>query len=577
MATIAEGGLFPPQIDSYLPAINVNTLIAAQNPGLFINYNTSPYNNLQDIKSIHISITRQSNYHSTFSDDYIRGVYIINKTPSVEDDTLYIPTSVLNKQELSYNEYYKVQVRLSKIACPTTAEPGDQCLTGQDLSDYLMNESNLSNFSEWSTVCLIRFIAPPIINLDGNGEALSSLTDNSIDTSSLILSGNYVKSSSVLNSTFPNLKDGTQDKEYLSSYDIKIYNNVNDELLFESDLITINRDTLNSLYYEVPYFFNNSDNIKIALHITTANLYEEIINYNIIASYTRESWSNQSDVDEVTSIDTVIGKINITFMPQREEGQSEETVVPAGSILTVRRASDEDDFTIWKTIWKQTLSEDLSTSLSYDDFTIESGVLYKYEITYTDTNGDDYFIVEGPVISVFDHAFLTGEGTQLCVKFNPNISGYKRNVSDSIVTTIGGVYPYIGRNGDMNYRSFSLSGTIAYEMDLEHQFCSRSSIYGEWIDVYGSYLSNHYFNQQNDRLTQRKFREIVEDYLYSGIPKIFRSTPEGNILVQLTDINLTPKNELGRMIYDFTCTATEIGEASIENYKLYKIQDFGEA
>ena len=118
-------------------------------------------------------------------------------------------------------------------------------------------------------------------------------------------------------------------------------------------------------------------------------------------------------------------------MPQREEGQSEETVVPAGSILTVRRASDEDNFTIWKTIWKQTLSEDLSTSLSYDDFTIESGVLYKYEITYTDINGDDYFIVEGPVMSVFDNAFLTGEGTQLCVRFNPSISGYKRNVSDN--------------------------------------------------------------------------------------------------------------------------------------------------
>jgi hypothetical protein len=30
------------------------------------------------------------------------------------------------------------------------------------------------------------------------------------------------------------------------------------------------------------------------------------------------------------------------------------------------------------------------------------------------------------------------------------------------------------------------------------------------------------------------------------------------------------------MIYDFSCTATEIGECSIDNYKLYQIQDFGD-
>ena len=66
------------------------------------------------------------------------------------------------------------------------------------------------------------------------------------------------------------------------------------------------------------------------------------------------------------------------------------------------------------------------------------------------------------------------------------------------------------------------------------------------------------------------------NFLYSDQPKLFRSTPEGNILVRLTDVNLTPNQQLGRMIYDFSCTATEIGECSIENYKLYQIQDFGE-
>ena len=242
----------------------------------------------------------------------------------------------------------------------------------------------------------------------------------------------------------------------------------------------------------------------------------------------------------------------------------------------IRRGSDQDDFAVWDQVYYKTLSADITTQISFDDFTIESGTLYKYEITYTDTLNNSYRIVEGPLLSIFDHAFLTGEGTQLCVKFNPQVSGYKTNLGDSMLTPIGAQFPKFNRNGNMNYRSFSLSGSIAYEMDVQHQFATRSSMYREWIQVYGSYFVNHFINQQNDRITQRKFRELVMDYLESETPKLFRSTPEGNILVRLSDVSYSPKTELGRMIYDFSCTATEIGEATIENCKLYQVQDFGD-
>ena len=259
----------------------------------------------------------------------------------------------------------------------------------------------------------------------------------------------------------------------------------------------------------------------------------------------------------------------------------ENTTIPTGAQFVVRRGSDGDNFTIWDEVYNYTLPAAITgqDSISFDDYTVESGVLYKYEINYVDHTTSTpvyYSIVEGPAMTIFDHAFLTGEGTQLCVKFNPNIGGFQINVGDGKVTPVGSQYPYINRNGDMYYRSFSLSGTIAYEMDEQHMFASRSSIYGDWIQVYGSYFVNHYMNQQNDRVTQRKFREIVTRYLYDDVPKLFRSTPEGNILVRLTDITLTPNTQLGRMIYDFSCTATEIGEPSIENCKLYKVQDFGD-
>lgn len=575
MATIAEGGLFPPIIQAYLPAIAIKN----EEPFITIPYNTSEYNTLSDIKSIQISITRQSNYDSLFDKTkYRRGVYVINNaTLTEEDNTLTINKNVLNMSQLSYNEYYKVQLRFSKIACPTNATPGQACLIGEALSQYLLDESNLTQFSEWSTVCLIRFIAPPVITIDSTaGIIYPSSSAVTLESSNLTIYGNYKKENiNAPNNPFPSeIDNGTIDKEYLSSYQIKLFtidDNEPDELIFDSGFINVNKENPNEFYYEIPYFFNNNDQLILQFTYTTANLYTETLNGTISASYDTSSWVDQSDIEEVTAIDSVIGKVNISFMPQ-----DDQVPVPIGSVLTVRRGSDQDGFKIWDTVWKKTLTSALSTTLSFDDFTVESGVLYKYEITYTDTSDNSYTIIEGPVMTVFDHAFLTGEGTQLCVKFNPNIGTYKINVGDSVTNTLGSQYPFVQRNGDMYYRSFSLSGTIAYEMDEQHQFYTRTEMYGDWIDVYGSYFVNHYINQQNDKVTQRKFREKVMEYLYNDIPKLFRSTPEGNILVTITDVNLTPNQQIGRLVYDFSCTATEIGDASIENCKLYKIQDFGD-
>ena len=566
MATIAEGGLFPPIIQAYEPA----TLITDFGTnGLTVNFNVSEYTSLADVKSIHISVTRQSNYETIFNTVYYPlGIYVLNYEPQDYDCSITIPFSsiVFNLGQINYNEYYKVQVRLSK-------DDSYNDELGQDLSAYLTNESNLIQFSEWSTVCLYRFIAPPTINIDGNGSPLSAISNNNqITSSNLIISGNYTKDVII---TPPiagsDLADGTKDLEYLTSYRIKLYDNLNNnELVFDSGDLTVDRNHPTSFYYNLPYYFENSDNVTLRFSYITCNLYESYIDYNITVAYSHSNWRDQSYINEITSVDTVIGKVNITLEPQ-----DSSVPIPQGSIITVRRGCDQDNFTIWDTIYSKTLTAAISTPISIDDFTIESGNIYKYEINFT-YNNVTYFIVEGPVMSVFDDAFLTGQGTQLCVKFNPNITSFKRNVADNILTTLGSQYPFITRNGNMDYRSFSLSGTIAYEMDNEHQFSSRSAIYGEWINVYGSYFVNHYFNQQNDRITQRKFRELVMDYLYNDSPKLFRSTPEGNVLVRITDVNLTPNQQLGRMIYDFSCTVTEIGEASIDNCKLYNIQDFGD-
>ena len=571
MATITENGLFPAIIDSFIPAVPVLELT---NNRFNIPFNIS-YNDREDIESVHISITRQSNYHSALDrGNYPRGVYVVNTPAGGSTDpnmSVNIPLSILQTDELSFNEYYKIQVRLSEDTY-IPPDPEESSNPGEYLSEYLTNEDNLPYFSEWSTVCLVRFINTPEINLKINGEDPTQ-SEFTLNNSNLTIAGTYTTTVRE-NPPFHNQPDN----EFLNKYKVIVQQeNLQEELetIFESDYLIVNLNNLNEFNYTIPYYFDNG-NYSITFQYETANLYEGQSSYNVTISHSSSSWAEQSIVQEMTSVNNVLGKINISFFPF-----DENTTIPAGAQFVVRRGNDGDNFTIWDEVYNYTLPAAITgqDSISFDDYTVESGVLYKYEINYVDHTTSTpvyYSIVEGPAMTIFDHAFLTGEGTQLCVKFNPNIGGFQINVGDGKVTPVGSQYPYINRNGDMYYRSFSLSGTIAYEMDEQHMFASRSSIYGDWIQVYGSYFVNHYMNQQNDRVTQRKFREIVTRYLYDDVPKLFRSTPEGNILVRLTDITLTPNTQLGRMIYDFSCTATEIGEPSIENCKLYKVQDFGD-
>ena len=577
---VTETRLFPPIMAPYLPAKNINSV----NQGIRITFDINELNNITDIKEIHVVITRQSDYNSLFNSRlYPLGIYpftIQEGSTILQDGYIDIPSRVnpqseisdpiINVGELNFNEYYKVQLRFSQVACCGNA-------TGSELSDILLNESNMAQFSEWSSVSAMRFIADPTFELRGNieGEVLINNTSSpqTIISNFLSLYGNFSKKGTcnVLGKTF----NCNKDMEYLSSWQLRVIETSTGDTKIDSGVQTVNYRGANidEIRYDVPFYFINEVTYLIELTFTTANLYTQTNNYLVKADSSESSWTQQSVLREYTSIDSVIGKVNITF-----EVVDEQTV-PAGGKLIIRRADRLDDFTCWEEIWHYSFEEDYHDSdppIVFNDFTIESGMIYKYSISYSPGEQLIYNIVEGPVLSIFDHAFLTGEGTQLCVKFNPNLTNMKINVSDNSVNTVGGQYPIISRNGNMYYRSFTLSGTIAYEMDAEHQFATRSSIYGEWINVYGSYFVNRYINQYNDKITQREFRELVIAYLYSDQPKLFRSTPEGNILVRLTDINLTPNTQLGRMIYDFSCTATEIGDCSIDNYKLYKIQDFGE-
>jgi hypothetical protein len=153
-----------------------------------------------------------------------------------------------------------------------------------------------------------------------------------------------------------------------------------------------------------------------------------------------------------------------------------------------------------------------------------------------------------PVMMILDDMFLTTKDRQLKIKFNPSVSSMKRTISENKTETIGSAYPFIRRNGAINYMQFPISGLISYFIDEDETFISKSEIYGENQKRYEKYNNTNSITEYTDYTYEKLFRDAVTDFLYDGEAKLFRSATEGNYLVRLMDVSLTPEDTLGRMI-----------------------------
>ena len=248
--------------------------------------------------------------------------------------------------------------------------------------------------------------------------------------------------------------------------------------------------------------------------------------------------------------------------------------------ITIRRTSSESNFTIWEDIHTESFEENSKLDYTWYDYTIKSGVYYKYlaqRRTSIGNRGIAIYAEGGPFMMLFDDMYLTGGDGQLNIRFDPSVSSFKRTISESRTDTIGSKYPYIKRNGYVEYRQFPIGGTITHLMDPSHLITSREEIFRDSLDNYIEFNKdkNVRIDDFNDWTYEREFREKVMDFLYANKVRLFRSATEGNILVKIMDINLTPNSTLGRRIYSFTATAYEVDAATIKNYDKYGISPLG--
>ena len=545
---MAAENLYPPILKEQLPAFVYNTSCA-------IPVGFSSFNNINDINKelIQVKVTYLSSNNSALTlntDLHINQIAL----KSLQDDGTIIlePTDIINGFEIE--TIYKVQMRFTRAG---VSAPNGNKASGQWLT------SNVDSFSEWSTACLLIPIAKPtLIGWPQVDQALPIV----------------VKINAEL--TF----DNRAEQEVVQQYRFKLYS-INNTLLEDSGLLFPKSEARTDIIYEFKTLFTSAigKSCYIQIEYETENGYISAIRklYSIAADQSYEIIGDKSYIEAAqnegaarlilnTGDDFIANLQNKSFSIRRSDYTSNfskwEIINTFESLLKLRTSKNFNKEK-YNSAFIHTLNEfkeetTLNTDYVYLDYSVEHGGIYKYGISYEDDNGATIFKLfdTEPIVIDFEDIFLISGNSVLNIKFNPTIGNFKYNLAESITPTLGGVYPYIRRNGHQKYRTFSIGGMIAYNMDKD--------FYSDDNDYYNLLGEDTSFKEI---IIERKFREQVLDFLSENNVKLFKSATEGNILIKLTGVTLTPEKVLGRKIYSFTATATEVAENTFANYKKHRI------
>lgn len=532
--------LYPPQIPTYQNAFVLTSKCR-------IYFSLSIYNSYKDIQNnAQVTVSNQNTNQSVLSlTKYPNEIKLcdvkIDNTKS--SDKYYIEIEPEDLQNgFQINQYYKVQIRFTSADAPT---PPDSAAIDKWLVD------NVDYFSEWSTVCLVRAISQPILTLQNLSSSSEDEGSNiAITTNTLDIVGSL---------TFQD----SHESDSLSSYQIKLYDE-DDNLLTDSGIIyTSAYNNPNEINYTLKYILENGSAYTVTIDIATNNYYYQTFTYNIIVIQTHENPLNALVVAEN---EKESGRIKLTIA-------STTTDTFQGSVI-IRRTSNRSNFTIWEDIYTRVYPTKELINFTWYDCTVESGIWYNYSVQKKDVFGQrgEETYIEKPVLAYFEDMFLNAEKQQLRIRYNPTVSTMRQNVSEARAETLGSQYPIIRRNGYINYRSLNISGLITALDDFKDIFTSKEELYGkEATSLYDDYNEEERITEYNDYILEREFREKVITFLYKDNIKLLRTLTEGNVLVKLMNISLTPQTTLGRMIYSFSAEAYEVAECSLDNFINYGI------
>ena len=294
--------------------------------------------------------------------------------------------------------------------------------------------------------------------------------------------------------------------------------------------------------------------------------------------------------------------------------------------LFIKRASSLDDYKKWELIDCHYFEDGDNISHTIIDKTIGSLVSYKYACQYLTLRGNwSKTIISSEVVYPDFYDILLSRGDkQLAIRYNEQIASFTPVVNRVKIDTLGSRYPRFAENAKIHYKQFQLTGLLIAEADYNRKFLNDldyaddmaaydNNIGGKYIirndTIKESYWDDGYQNSDDQDLSngtyttdinlsstniqkqkrdtqkntshdlyptenwwwERKFREEAIEWLNDGEPKLYRSMTEGNIIVMIDGVSLTPNPQLGRRVWNFSATLYEIGDG----YSLEELDELG--
>lgn len=467
--------MLPPVIPDFIPPFTGTDF---QIPiTMYNSYNQDSLKNF-GINTVQISIISQKNDITNSYNDLKNGDEIFRDKNNPNIYILKLKTSYSNFS-MNENEFYKLQIRFSS----------------QTKTEIINSGINNQCFTEWSSICLIKKIIEPSLEIRFGGIKLQKNSTTIVPHSFLTFSG-------VLDSHIETLK----------SYQI-IIKDITDSVStkLKTDWLTPKSRNI------FTYIFNKRV-------LEPNKKYKIYINYSTLSGYTNLT----QHYFYINTITGIVDNISFYFQthPSEDTGDIKIRIFGEQSLkqnFLIQRSSSENNFSTWENLSiiqfdgtvldgslqpvkiynskKMDIENLVTTSLQqplqlkmyeWSDKTIKSGIFYKYAVApiYKLVNSitksrssieqaisDDILITgnyqqnKQAYTCIFEDMFLTGNGGQnLRIKYNPTVSNFKYNIQESIQNTLGSIYPYITRNGKQKYRSFSIGGLITLFMDINDRW-----------------------------------------------------------------------------------------------------------
>lgn len=557
--------IYPPTLQSTQPAFLATT------PDYEIKYTLQKVTSAETIKHIQIRVVEQRSNSSIVNTSKYPDNIIYKNVDLTKEASPYgikILTSDLRKP-WSPGVCYKIQLRFGSTNFPS------------DLSAFAAwkkEQINNQTFSEWSTVMVIKAIAQPEVYIENAGTLRTDVIASKQTEASLtpLFVGDYIDNAS---------------EEPLEKYKFDLYDETGKTLIESSDWIQAVSGK--NCSYRFKTMLTNNESYRVYFSIVTRNGYE-----------TRTYYDFQAIKVYLESLTDVSIRVDDADVFCRENGCMRIYLTaknPLTGCYVLTRTSEESNYQVYEDLkYFNYFEEEFSDTLLYIDYIIESGIKYKYAFQYQNSQGlrsaplqEDGMTVPSRSVD-FEYSYIYRDGVQLRLKFNQKLSSFKHTTLASKQDTLGDQFPHLSKNGYAYYAEFPISGLISFQMDEDQTFFTLKTdgyYYNNElvipVDKFSvstatrgdesvpSYLPIDSSITDNNIFVERKFREKAEQFLNDFTYKLYKSPTEGNIVIGLINLSMTPNASLGRMIFEFSATAYEVLENTIDDLNEVGIIDVG--